>query len=181
MSAADLMRTPTDFVVLAGQRSPGIAYVEGAELSRRLHERRAFGVSGATVIDQGAELAHFTVRLYLTTEDELDAWDTWKALLVRPAQRSTQGQDIEHPILADLGISAVLLEGRSQLSQDEVGGWTVTIKFCEFRRPVPALSAPDSASAAPQDIYEQQIAIAADETNRLFQQLTDPQTQAGAP
>jgi hypothetical protein len=148
VSASELLTAPVDYVVLAGQRSPGIATVEGAELVRRLHERRAFGVAGATVVDQGAQLCHFSVRLTLLTTEHLDAWDEWKALLVRPAQRSTQGMDIEHPILSDLEVRSVLLEGRSQLTQDETGGWSVVIKFCEYRAPVIALAVPDSSASS---------------------------------
>lgn len=165
MSARDLITAPVDFIVLAGQRSPGIATIENAEALRRLHERRAFGVAGATVIDQGGQLAHPVVRLEFTTPEQLDEWDTWKALLVRPASRSTQGMDIEHPILADLEIRSVLLEGRSQLTPDETGGISVVIKFCEYRAPVVALSVPDSTADVITDpaeilINAQSIAIA---------------------
>lgn len=162
MSADELITSPVDYIVLAGQQSPGVATIEGAELVRRLHERRAFGVSGATVVDQGAQLVHFTVTLRFTTPDDLRAWDEWKRLLVRPASRSTQGMDIEHPILADLEIRSVLLESRSQLTQDDTGGQSVAIKFCEFRAPVVTLAIPDTTVArsptngSPEQIIQRQ-------------------------
>jgi len=176
VSASELITAPVDYIVLAGRRSPGLASIDGGELARRLHERRAFGVAGATVIDQGAQLAHFTVTLRLLTPDELSAWDEWKTLLVRPAQRSTQGMDIEHPILADLEIRSVLLESRSQLTQDDTGGWSVAIKFCEFRAPVVALAVPDTTAAvAPRNgSLEQQISAEEGETRRLLADQAAP-------
>lgn len=174
MSSSELITAPVDYIVLAGERSPGIATVEGAELTRRLRERRAFGVAGATVIDQGAQLAHFTVTLRLLTTDDLDAWDEWKRLLVRPASRSTQGVDIEHPVLADLEIRSVLLESRSQLTQDDTGGQSVVIKFCEYRAPVVALAVPDgSAARSPQNGSPDQVI---QQQDRQIQQLLAEQS-----
>lgn len=172
MSATDLIDAPVNYIILAGSASPGTATITNAEAMRRLHERRPFGVAGATVVDQGGLLAHPIVNLYLLTRDDLAAWEQWKTLLVRPAQRSTQGMDIEHPLLADLEIRAVLLEGRSQLLQDETGGWNVTIKFCEYRRPTPALSVPAStATIEPQTEREREIERGRIEIDQLTQEL----------
>lgn len=172
MSATDLLDAPVNYIILAGQASPGIATITNAEALRRLHERRPFGVAGATVVDQGGLLAHPVVNLYLLTRDDLAGWEQWKSLLVRPAQRSTQGMDIEHPLLADLEIRAVLLEGRSQLLQDETGGWNVTIKFCEYRRPTPALSVPASTTTVePTSEEERQLAAGQIRIDQLTQEL----------
>lgn len=171
-NATDLIDAPVDFVILAGQQSPGIATITNAEALRRLHERRAFGVSGATVIDQGGLLAHPIVNLQFLTREHLAAWDVWKALLVRPASRSTQGQDIEHPLLADLEIRSVLYEGRSQLTPGETGDWNVWIKFCEYRRPVPTLSAPDSTTTTPAATErERQLQAQQEEIDGLAEEL----------
>lgn len=165
-----------DYVVLGGQRSPGTATVQGADLVRRLRERRAFGVSGATVVDQGAQLVHFEVVLRFTTSAEFAEWDTFKALLVRPAARSTHGVDIEHPLLDDLEIRSVLPEGRSQFVQDDLGAWSTTLKFCEYRRPVVALAVPDSTIAhrPPNGSPEQTIEFQDEE----IQRLEDPELRA---
>jgi hypothetical protein len=171
MSTRDLIEHPVDFVLLKGNRSPGIATIEGGELRRRLRERQAFGIAAARVIDQGAQLCPFTVRLVFTTGDDLEKWDEWKRLLVRPATRQTVGQDIEHPILADLEIRACLFESRTQLTQDDDGGWSVAILFKEYRRPVPALGAPNSTESAPLDPLERAIAAETD----TFAALADPE------
>lgn len=172
MTARQLIEAPQDYVVLAGQRSPGIAHVEGAELTRLLRERRPFGYAAATIIDQGASLIPFHVRLLLLDADALDAWDTWKRLLVRSAQRQTIGQTIEHPILADLEITSCIYEGRTQLTIGETGGFEVTIRFREYRRPQPALAAPDSTTdAPPTDPLEREIA----RQQATIDALTDPQ------
>lgn len=174
MSAADLLDNPWNYIILSGRPSPGIATITNAESLRRLHERRPFGVAGATVIDQGGLLAHPVVNLYLLTREDLNGWDSWKSLLVRPAHRSTQGMDIEHPLLADLEIRSVLLEGRSQLTQDDTGGFNVQIKFCEYRRPTPALSVPASTAALePQTERERQIVAQGIEIDSLTQALAE--------
>lgn len=175
----DPIAEPVDHIVLGGQRSPGTATIQGAELVRRLRERRAFGVAGATVVDQGAQLCHFEVVLKFTTSADFRAWDAFKALLVRPAQRSTQGVDIEHPLLEDLEIRSVLPEGRSQFVQDDNGGQSVTLKFCEFRRPVPVLAVPDTTVAhrPPNGSPEQDI----ENLTAEFDRAVDPESYpAGA-
>lgn len=163
MSAAELITSPVDTIVLAGQRSPGVATISGDALKRRLHQRRAFGVAGATAIDQGGELVPFNVHLEFTTSEQLEAWDAWKELLVRPASRQTVGQDIEHPVLADAGITQCLLEGRTLLEKDDYGKVSTTIKFLEFRAPVVALAVPDStATVTPANGSPEQIIASQD-------------------
>lgn len=152
MSSRDLIERPVDYIVLARHRSPGIAKVQGGELERRQRERQAFGVAGATIFDQGAVLCPFDVVFTLLTADDLAAWDAWRdAVLVRNVARQTVGQSIEHPVLADLGITACLFKKRTQLTQDDKGGYSVTVSFKEYRRPQPAAAVPDGARVDPQD------------------------------
>lgn len=172
MSATDLIDAPVNYITLAGRRSPGIAKITNAEALRRLHERRAFGVAGASVIDQGGLLAHPQVRLDFFTREDLAGWEDWKTLLARPRSRQTLGQDIEHPLLADLEIRCVLFEGRSQIEENETNGWYVVIKFCEFVRPVPVLSAPSQTiDQHPPNGSDEQIIEA---QQREIDQLEDP-------
>ena len=56
--------------------------------------------------------------------------------------RSTSGT----PSLEDAGITSVLVEKLGQPVRDgDDGAWTVTVAFCEYRRPTRALSTPDGS------------------------------------
>lgn len=47
---------------------------------------------------------------------------------------------IEHPLLTDLGINAVVVEEVTQPTRvDDSGIWLITISFIEYRRPRPQL------------------------------------------
>ena len=144
----DPFTNPVDFVTIAGQRTPGLATIKDADKIRRLHERRGYALSGASVRDQGDQLTHFTVQLVFTTSAEFEAWDAFRPILARPPGRSTSALDISHPILELVGIRSVIPEKTGQPKMlDELGTWGIELGFCEFRNPQPALDAV-SASAA---------------------------------
>ena len=80
----DPITQPVDYVLLAGQRSPGIATVEGASSPRAWDQRRGYGLSGATVVFRGLRLAQFKVFVRLCTEADWQAWEAWRPLVARP-------------------------------------------------------------------------------------------------
>lgn len=138
---------PIDHFELAGQRSPGIAEIADADGSAELQERRGYGLGGAYVVYKGQKLVHFKATIKLTTQDDWDAWHEFRALLQRPpVGRRARALDIWHPILEDAGITSVLVEKLGQPVRDgDDGAWTVTVAFCEYRRPTRALSTPDGS------------------------------------
>lgn len=89
---------PVDYVLLAGQRSPGIAEIQGASSPRRWEQRRGYGLSGATVVFRGTGLAQFKLLLRLTTEEQWTEWHAFRPLVQRPPppnppSTSTTAQD----------------------------------------------------------------------------------------
>ena len=46
-----------DYIVLAGQRSPGLAVVRGSDSPRKWDVRNGYGFSGATIVYTGLGLA----------------------------------------------------------------------------------------------------------------------------
>lgn len=152
--------SPVDYIVLNGQRSPGTAVVDGAGSPRQWDERRGYGTSGAISVYRGAKLAHFTVKITLTTAAEFDAWASFAELLKRPVSRlRPRALTIYHPILEDLGISQCGVEDLRQPTAGETGDWTYEIAFVQYRRPSPSLARPDGAEDAPEvdDAVDRQI------------------------
>jgi hypothetical protein len=150
---------PVDYILLANQKSPGIAVVEAASSPRQWDERKGYALSGARVVFKGIGLARPIVTLRLLTTEDWDAWHQWRPLVQRPPVGvRARAQDIWHPILEDLGIVSVVVEDVSQPRQVADGEWNIEIKFIEFRRPVFTLETIGSSDTAePQDEGEQLI------------------------
>lgn len=141
---------PTDFVILAGRRSPGIAEVTSADSPRRWDERRGYGLSGARTIFRGTGLAYPKLLLRLYTPEDFEAWNEWRPLVqAPPAGERPRALQIEHPFLEDLGIRAVNVKNVKQPVQTGDGEWTVEIEMIEYREPVPALAAPRGTTNGP--------------------------------
>lgn len=148
---------PIDYITLAGQRSPGVAEVQGADSTRELQERRGYGLGGAYTVYKGIKIIKPKVVIKLVTEEDWTAWHDFKPLLDRPPTgRRARALDIWHPILEDQGVTSVLVESVGQpVKTHESGEWSITISFAEYRRPVRALSAPagsDTTTLTPEEL-----------------------------
>jgi hypothetical protein len=152
-----------DYVLLAGKRSPGLCEIVGAGSPRDWDVRKGYGTSGAFSVFTGANLAHFSIMLRLYTRQDWADWYAWKPLVDKlPKRRFSNGKDsgaldIQHPILAALGIKAIGVENVGQPVQTDHGEWTIEIKAIEFRRPKFSLAKPEGATATPVDPVEEQI------------------------
>lgn len=157
------LKDPTDYILLAGQRSPGIAEVQGADSARELQERKGYGLGGAHVVYKGIKLIHPKVVIRLSTDEDWTAWHEWKPLLERaPTGRRARAMDIWHPILEDQGVTSVLVENVSQpVKTNDSGEWSITIAFCEYRKPAPALSSPSGSDT--QQLTPEELALTAEE------------------
>lgn len=134
----DLESDDADRIKLAGKWSPGVAIVSGANDPRNWDKVKGYGVSGAALRYTSDDLTKFTVQLRLWEPEHFAQWAEWKKLLAKPQSRDKKDANamrIEHPILADLGISDVVVEDRTQLMQTEDGVWSVTISFLHYRAP----------------------------------------------
>jgi hypothetical protein len=162
------LTAPIDYIVLAGRRSPGLATIEGASTPREFDERRAFGMGFSLLRFRGVKLARFKVLLRLITVDHWDDWHVWKEVVARPEiaadpRRPTRPRappmEIEHPILADMGIGSVVVENVAQPIQTADGEWTIEIAMIEYREPVRQLEQPSGTVDKPEiDPVEAEIA-----------------------
>ena len=129
---------PQDYVLIGGQRTPGIAEIVDADAIRRVIERRGFALSGATARDQGRTLTPFKIRLTFTSSADFEAWDVFRPLLARPPGRATTALDIAHPIFELAEIRAAIPKKTGQPTQVRDGEWVIELEFLEYRNPQPA-------------------------------------------
>lgn len=169
------IESPQDFVILAGQRSPGIAELQSASSPRRWDIRRGYGLSGATVVFRGIMLAEFKLLLRLYSAEDWESWDTFRELVQRPPSgERPRALDISHPILDAFGIASVVVTDVIQPTQTEDGVYTIEIRLLEYRRPEIALSRPDgSDDVEPRDEVERRI----DQNDRRIRELREELAQ----
>lgn len=150
--------SPVDYILLANQRSPGIATVSNVASPRMWDERRGFALSGARVVFRGIGLARPHVTLRLVSSADFDAWHEWRQLVQRPPLgERARAQDVWHPILEDLGIISVVVEDVLQPRQVEDGVWDIEIHFIEFRLPRVTLETVGSSETTPTDPVDRYI------------------------
>lgn len=142
-----------DYIILAGKMSPGLCDVSGAASPRDWDVRKGYGLSGATVVYTGDGLAEFTVRLFLWESTHFQAYSTWKTLIKKTAPNvKPRAMDIQHPYLADLEITSVVVADTLQMQQPTPGLWTKDIKFKQYKKPLPQISKPtDNSMSKPNE------------------------------
>jgi hypothetical protein len=152
----DPLTTPIDVVLLAfdppkgqqvaWQRSPGLATVTGAGSPRRWDQRQGYGLSGSFPVFFGTKLAEFDIELRLYTSDDWADWASWSTLVAKgPVGRRPKALAIYHPWLADLDIGACVVTDVLQPVEIDNGGYLITIKCLQWRKPQIALSKPEAA------------------------------------
>lgn len=154
--------SPQDFVILAGQRSPGIAELQGWTSPRRWDERRGYALSGATLVYRGNALAAGKLILRLYTVEHFTGWESFREIVQRaPSGERPRSMEISHPILEDLGVRSVVVEDVKQPEKGRAGEWIVEISLKEWRRTEVALARPDGSEELPQPQTQSQRVIAA--------------------
>jgi hypothetical protein len=147
---ADLLGGPPyqDYIVLAGERSPGLAHVRGAGSPRNWDIRAGYGFTGAVVVFTGTGLAKFDVDIFAWENEHFGAWKKFaRRCLMAPAPglRATS-MSIQHPELNDppLTITQVVVEDVTQWEQSpsDPGLWARAIKLIQYRKPTPILVKP---------------------------------------
>jgi hypothetical protein len=161
----DPISSPVDYVIVNGDRSPGIATITGFADRRNYDERMGWGFTGATNIYKGAPLQRGKLVLQLLTPDDFSAYARWRRSHLQRPSPPTQAQldrgvarprpiilDIVHPILDAMDIHRVLVEEVGQPEQDDNGGWTVEIALKEHHPPHRSAQRPTAPRAAQEQI-----------------------------
>jgi hypothetical protein len=145
MSAVVSLAPMQDIIVLGGVPSPGIARIRTYNSPRDWNIRKGYGYAGATIVYTGANLAKFEVDITLWKDPE--HWLEWKAfslLLAKPIPPVVTGLDILHPLLnmSPWNLKSVVIEDVMGFEESDYEEFTATIKFIEFRAPIPAIGKP---------------------------------------
>lgn len=177
----DPIAQPIDHVLLAGQRTPGIATIEGLGSPREWVERRGYGLSGATLRYRGNRLAHFKILVRLTTPQDWADWHEFRPTVQRPPLgERARSMEIVHPLCEMLEIRAVVVENLHAPVQAPEGWWTVTIEVIEYRRPIPALQTIEGTATVrpgngtPEQIIEHQDQVIEDLSGQAAVQARAP-------
>ena len=163
MSGWNPIDNPQDYVMLGGQRTPGIATITGFRRPRRWDVRSSDGMAGANLVYRGQPLMTGKLIILLTSTEDFRAWESFRTVLAPlppvPATATDaifvrqRGKflDISHPQLDELNIHRVVVEEDGQLEQTDDGQWTVEISLKEHRPPVRVIQRPvATTSGSPQ-------------------------------
>jgi hypothetical protein len=123
-----------DTLYMAGKRWPGICTISGKGIARRLDQKRTKGSDGATLKDEGNDLAEFTIELLIYNRTD---WAELQELIPLVSPRRSGGPRqplaISYPSLALLGISACYIKAISVPSIDKNSQQlTVTMSAIEW-------------------------------------------------
>lgn len=170
----DFLATPSacDTILLAGQRSPGVARVRPLSSPRKWDEKDGQGTSGASLVYQGDKLVHFEVAIELWEPEHFVAWDAFRLLLRKaPEGVKPTALDLSHPFVDEHEVSAVVVEDLVGPEITDQGLTTWVVKFVQFRKPTPAQGKP-GGSASQWTASQGGGADAKSESDKQIEQLT---------
>lgn len=148
-----------DYVIIAGDKSPGVWRLTKADSPSGIDVRKGYGLSGASTVPTGEEPSdiEFEVDLWDETKHP-DQWDAYaRKWLTRPVYSpgvflsqkalSALALPIIHPALnrAPINVTKVLRHNCTQIKNDGNGLWQATVSFLQFRLPRIALPKPTTS------------------------------------
>lgn len=139
-----------DILTIAGTDMPGlVSFPKPGDSPRKWDERRGVGLSGATIVFIGLDVAKFTARLTLWLPEHFARWEQHKQLVAPPPQGQRPAiLDAFNPLLAEVGIKAVGVENRTMFMPVSGGGdWFTDISCLGYRKPLPQIGTGSSAKA----------------------------------
>lgn len=132
-------------------QSPGVATVKGLNNPRNWTVQQGYGYTGASVVFAGTGLSKFTVDIDLWLPEHFILWNLFAQILAPPKPGPLGfALGIKHPIIngPPHGITEVVVEDVSQPVQSDLGKWTYTISFLQYRKPIPTIARPIAAIPA---------------------------------
>lgn len=147
----DPIAAPIDYVVVSGQRTPGVATITfGSGSPRQWDERRGIDMSGAYLRFRGLKLASFSIKLQLCETADFLAWDAFKDVVLAVPRAGRGAHDVVHPILASVNIRSAVVEDIVPPTPDgDLGMWVTEIKMKERRPAAPASSTVNGSTNTP--------------------------------
>lgn len=140
-----------DSITCGGVLAPGKWTLMRGERVYGWDVRKGTALSGATVVPTGDELVEAEFLVEIWTVADYIAYKLFrsqylkKALVATPGSPIAMALGIDHPELKELGATSFVVRSSPALLNDGFGVWGGTVKFLEYRKPLPALSKPDAA------------------------------------
>lgn len=156
--------TPIDYVLFAGQQTPGYAEVTGLHAPRKIQAQSGPGLSGARYMFLGLEVVEFHVKIHLQDDDDWRDWHYYKRTgaagfaLRNPIGEGSGSTFVRlnpvtfwHPFAADptIMIDAVLIKDVSQPEREGDNTQHVVDITCLGYRALKVQSAPYSKPQGP--------------------------------
>lgn len=147
------LTSPVNTCKLGGVESPGICEIYGASSPRKWDEIEGYGWVGGLLVFHGLPLSKFSVRCTLYTDAHWEQWERFRRVVARPPIGTRpRALSIEHPQLAELGITAAVVEEVYAAHQVGNGVWEIEISLIESRTyKGSAVTKPDGAEATEDD------------------------------
>jgi hypothetical protein len=145
--------------------SPGVAKIKGAGSPRDWDIRKGYGFSGASLVFTGTSLSEFDVDIFIWEPEHWLLWEAFSALLTNPPPPPgvlPTSLAIDHPLLNKKPwlITKVVVKDISSWEVSDLGLWSLSIKFIQYRKAMPALlpplEGPPGAGVAPVPLTAQQ-------------------------
>lgn len=175
MAAWDPLVQSTDFVLLAGKQTPGIAEIVDPRTERRWEEIVGPGFSGGFSIYRGEKLRRFKIKIQLVEAKHWDEWEAFISVLGPPVQGpNSKALAVWHPLLVTHQIKGCEVVSWSGPTEQDLGIWQVEIECLEFRAPKKSLTKPIAESAtreAPQSAAEAAFFAAGEEDAQKAREL----------
>lgn len=130
-----------DRFVVSGRAAPGlVSFLTPAGTPRKWDVRSGPGLSGATIVFTGLDVAKFSTRHSLWLPEHFTAWESWEPLIAPPPQgQRAEIRVVYHPLLAGVRIDKCGVEDALMLQPEGDGGWFVDVKWIGYRKPLPAI------------------------------------------
>ncbi len=150
-------KEPVDYVLIEGQPTPGIGYVEKSGIIITWDKIRGYGYGGAVSRFTGVDLSEFNVRYQLWTDEDWQDHENFFPVVASPPRGvRPKAKDIWHPFLEALGIKAITTKGASQPEPILDGTvYEVTIPCLQYGKPRTMYGQPQGAKATSTDPYDQ--------------------------
>lgn len=121
---------------IAGEDTPGVCKVEGADRLRNYDKKTGPGRSGVTQTFRGKGVVELTLTIQLWTADQMDAWDDFASFL-KPFADTGKAVDFWHGAVETLDVKAMVITslGNPKQVRDGDSLFVATIKLSEFTPP----------------------------------------------
>ena len=141
--------------------TPGVAFVEGADIENVLDAQQGAGTTGAPIRFRGQELIKFKIIIKLWLPEHFDAWETFRVMLQTPPfGKLPSPLTVSHPWLTMQNVSQAQVKGVSQPVLDENMLTTITVTMWQYKQPRVTYSTLKSTPDAPLSPIDQKLKAA---------------------